>query len=75
MKYIILTMLAVLANALSFFILVIAINSVGVQGLTDLMQSDGEQSQFYASCLFVFIISAILIGIMWHKAKVLTPKH
>ena len=68
-------MLTVLANALSFFILVIAINSVGVQHLVDVMQSGGEQSQFYISTIVVFIISTIAIGIMWHKAEVLISKH
>ena len=58
-------MLTVLANALSFFILVIAINSVGVQHLVDVMQSGGEQNVFYISTVVVFIISVSIILTMW----------
>ena len=72
MKYIILLPLAMLSYTLSMVILLIAMDTVGSEGLTDIIQSGGEQSQSYVCTILIFIISAIAIGIMWYKAK---PKH
>ena len=75
MKYIILLTLAMLSYTLSMLVLLIAVDTVGSQGLLDIIQSSGEQSQFYISTIVVFIISTIAIGIMWHKAEVLISKY
>ena len=75
MKYIILLPLVMLSGLLSMFILVFAINDYGVQHLVDVMQSGGEQSQFYISTVVVFIISAIYVALsLVYSNRLLTPK-
>ena len=75
MKCIILLTLAMLSYTLSMIVLFIAIDTVGMHKFLDILQSGGEQSQFYISTIVVFIISTIAIGIMWHKAEVLISKY